>query len=334
MSRLWGRTPVGAGEKSTPEFSRELSSPLSEEEELSTASEDMQVDFGENGKLVPTLTVLAGSSYNVGKTFRINRDEMIVGRWSTAAICLDDKGVSRRHAKLTCVGEGIFLTDLNSKNGTFCNGEKVLNRRLKDRDKIQLGTTTVLRFAYKEDLDEAVQETLYESSTKDVLTDLYNKRFFLECLNKERAFIARKSGNLSLMMIDVDHFKRINDTYGHQAGDYVLSSVSREIGGMIRVEDTLARYGGDELVLLLRDLALREAVLVGERIRKRIESLDLHFGKCGLRVTVSIGVATKCGRDHPDCESLIRAADEQLYHAKHAGRNRVEPASAEPLLSA
>jgi len=237
MSRLWGRTPVGAGEKSTPEFSRELSSPLSEEEELSTASEDMQVDFGENGKLVPTLTVLAGSSYNVGKTFRINRDEMIVGRWSTAAICLDDKGVSRRHAKLTCVGEGIFLTDLNSKNGTFCNGEKVLNRRLKDRDKIQLGTTTVLRFAYKEDLDEAVQKTLYESSTKDVLTDLYNKRFFLECLNKERAFIARKSGNLSLMMIDVDHFKRINDTYGHQAGDYVLSSVSREIGGMVRVDN-------------------------------------------------------------------------------------------------
>jgi diguanylate cyclase (GGDEF)-like protein len=314
--------------KSTPAFSPELSSPPSEEEEELTASAEMhQGDLGENGQLVPTLTVLGGSSYNVGKTFRIDGDETIVGRWSKAAIRLDDKGVSRRHAKLTRVGKGIFLTDLNSKNGTFCNGEKVNNRELKDRDKIQLGTATLLRFAYKEELDEAVQKTLYESSTKDVLTDANGKWFFLECLNKELAFSARNSPNISLMMIDVDHFKRINDTYGHQAGDYVLSSISREIHGMIRVDDTLARYGGDELVVLLRELPLRQAVMAGERIRKRIESLDLYFGECGLRVTVSIGVATKCGPEYADCEAFIRAADEQLYRAKDAGRNRVEPIS-------
>jgi two-component system, cell cycle response regulator len=271
---------------------------------------------------VATFIILSGTT-TVGRMFKLDAKEMIMGRSSDADIWLDDEGVSRFHAKVVREGEQIRLVDLNSRNGTFCNGERVVSRLLRDGDKIQVGTTTILKFSFQDTLDEALQRNLYESATKDALTGVYNKRFFLESLRKQFAFCQRNGQPLSLVMLDLDYFKLVNDTYGHLAGDRVLAEVSATINDAIRAEDIFARFGGEEFSLLLLDVPEDSARLVAERIRQMIEELAIRFEAQTLKVTASIGVATLKERRYPDPESLIAAADRYLYRAKELGRNLV-----------
>lgn len=274
------------------------------------------------GRRSASFIVLKGAS--IGRMFRIERKELTIGRSSDTDVWLDDDSVSRCHAKISRQDDVVTLTDLNSKNGTFCNGEKVVGSRvLRDGDKVQVGVGNVLRFGLQDQLDEEAQFALYDSAVRDGLTGAFNRKYLLEALGKEFAFAVRHELPLSLLMLDLDHFKNINDTHGHAAGDFALITLVDHVHQAIRTEDVFARVGGEEFALLLREVTEDVAVAVAERLRRRVEGLDFTFQGRSMRMTVSIGVATHVSEVFPDADSLVRAADQFLYQAKGAGRNQV-----------
>ncbi len=270
--------------------------------------------------------VIAGGQ--AGKMYKLDRDEMVIGRVPDAGIRIDDDGVSRRHAKIVRDADGhVRLVDLESTNGTFCNGEKVDARMLQDGDKIQIGTTTIIKFSFQDTLEEDFQRRQYESATRDSLTECFNKKYFLERLPSEFAFATRHNKALSLAMLDIDHFKKVNDTYGHLAGDYVLREVAKLMQVTVRADDVLARYGGEEFALIMRETGPDNAFIAVERIRRRIEAAAIEFEGTRIPVTVSAGVATWQGGRPDSSEALVAMADEFLYRAKRNGRNRTESAA-------
>jgi diguanylate cyclase (GGDEF)-like protein len=186
-----------------------------------------------------------------------------------------------------------------------------------------------MKFSYQDSLDEALQKNLYESATRDPLTGVHNKKYFAEALEKEFKFSSRHDNALSLLMIDVDHFKRVNDMHGHLVGDNVLSQLATLLAGTIRSEDLFARWGGEEFIVLLRRCPRANAVEVAERMRQLVAGMTFRACDPALRATISIGVASYSRGLHSDFEALVRAADDQLYRAKNAGRNRVECEPAE-----
>jgi len=268
------------------------------------------------------LIVISGRS--VGKMYKVASREMYLGRSPEADIFIDDDGVSRRHAKLVQGVEGIRLLDLGSTNGTFANGKKVDAQLLVDGDRIQIGSTTILKFSYQDDVEEHFQKQLYDSATRDGLTGAFNKKHFAERLRSEFAFSARHGTHLSLVLFDIDHFKNTNDTYGHLAGDEVLRRLSGVVMQQLRTEDTFARYGGEEFAIVLRDTDDERAFIIAERVRRAIESTKFTFERQTIPVTISLGVATLHGQNFPSVRDLVQAADEYLYRAKRNGRNRSE----------
>lgn len=270
----------------------------------------------------PWIIVVSGSDA-VGKMYRLER-ELTIGRSPKASVQLEQDGVSRLHAKLTLTPEGnVDIVDLESRNGTFVNGERVSRYSLRDGDKIQVGTASILKFSYQDALDEALQQNLYESATRDALTGAVNKKMFAETLAKEFAFAIRHRRALSIAAFDIDHFKRINDTYGHPAGDYVLQTLAKTVTACIRAEDILARVGGEEFIVVLRDIEERGALECAERIRRTIERTELVYDGHTIPVTLSIGVSAIEQGTHARPEDMVATADERLYCAKRSGRNCV-----------
>jgi len=269
--------------------------------------------------------VLAGSA--VGEMYKLPPSEAQIGRGGGCAVRLPDDGVSRAHARIITEGDRVLLEDLDSRNGTFLNGKKVVGRvPLVDGDKIQIGRTTILKFSYHDALEESFHEQMYESALRDALTKLFNKRYFLDRLDGELRFARRHATNVAVLMVDVDHFKAINDTHGHLAGDAVLANISGVIQRAVRNEDVVARFGGEELGIILRQIPVDAATLLAERLRKLVEASSASgpdtSGK-QLKVTVSIGIASFPQDNIDSVNGLIEAADQALYRAKHAGRNRV-----------
>ncbi len=280
--------------------------------------------IGENKHASAYLIVVAGRS-SVGKMYRLDRGEMVIGRSSDADVRLEDDGVSRNHAKIVLRADGsLQLIDLGSTNGTFYNGTRIDIQTLKDGDKIQIGSTTILKFSYQDSLDEQLQRNLYDSATRDALSQLYNKKYLIDAIAKEFAYAARHKVPLTLAMIDVDHFKRINDTYGHQCGDYVLQRLGKIMSDAVRAEDILARYGGEEFAVVLRECQEDQAVLFGERLRRIVEGAEFIYNGQRIRVTISVGLATLREGEFVSPDDLIAAADKYLYKAKQNGRNKVE----------
>jgi len=275
----------------------------------------------------PWIVIVSGGG-GVGKMFRLDQ-ELVIGRAPTASVRLDEDGISRQHAKLVLTTEGtVHIVDLESRNGTFVNGERVSRYALRDGDKIQIGDTTILKFSYQDALDEELQKNLYESATRDPLTKVANKKTFAEVLEREVAFADRHQRPLSLAVFDVDHFKKVNDTYGHPAGDYVLRTLAETVGSQLRAEDVLARVGGEEFAIVLRDSAPHEAAACAERIRATVERTVFAVGGKRIPVTISLGVATFARGVHERGVHLVSAADQLLYRAKQTGRNRVVAADA------
>lgn len=268
------------------------------------------------------LIVIAGS--NVGQMFRIESEETVIGRGHQNHIVIIDDGISRTHCRLIQLPGGeVMLEDLNSTNGTFVNSEKVTRRILKDGDKIQVGSTSILKFTYHDNIEENFQRQMFESALRDGLTKVYNKRYFTERLEAEFAYALRHHFPISLFMFDLDHFKRFNDTYGHLCGDAVLVEMARRITSSIRSEDVFARYGGEEFVLITRGIPHEHAMILADRLRQSIANRPFLYENQQLSVTVSIGVASL---PHPlitKPQELIEAADRALYEAKHNGRNQV-----------
>jgi two-component system cell cycle response regulator len=269
--------------------------------------------------------VLAGQ--NLGQMFPISDAESVIGRASGSTIRLRDDGVSRRHARIVHDDEGqIVVEDLKSVNGILVNGHRVARSVLNDGDKIQVGSTTILKFTYADQLEEAFQQKMYENALRDGLTKTYSKRYFLERIPMEIAYARRYGTPLSLIMIDVDHFKRVNDTHGHPAGDYVLAALATGIARALRTEDLFARYGGEEFAILCRNTPLESAALLGERLRELIESAVVEYHGTRIPVTISVGVAA-FAEQADAATKLIGAADAALYAAKGAGRNRLVKAA-------
>ncbi|MCP3169434.1 GGDEF domain-containing protein [Myxococcus qinghaiensis] len=269
------------------------------------------------------IVISAKSAAGIGRMFKLDRSEVVMGRSSEAQFQVEDDGISRKHAKVVALGDGRFqVVDLASTNGTYLNGLKVNAAPLYDGDKIQIGSNTVLKFSIQDELEEQYQRSIYESATRDGLTRVYNKKYFLETVRKEFSYCLRHRVNLSLVLFDVDHFKKINDAYGHPAGDYVLTRIAQRVSDTVRTEDLLARYGGEEFALMLRESAEDQALACAERCRYAVDKADFVFGGTPIKVTISLGVATLLDSDFSQPEDLIAAADKYLYRAKRAGRNR------------
>ncbi|HXU62234.1 MAG TPA: GGDEF domain-containing protein, partial [Polyangia bacterium] len=224
----------------------------------------------------PYLVVIAGPSF--GEMHRIQGERCVLGRGDSAAVRLMDDGISREHAAVERDGGKMILRDLGSTNGTFCNGIRVEQRELADGDKISIGASTILKFTYQDQVDENYQKRLFESALRDGLTSTFNRRYFIDRLNAEMRFAYRHDKALALLFVDIDHFKKINDQYGHQAGDYVLAAVAREMIASIRTEDVLARYGGEEFAIICREIQKEGALILGERLRASVAAARYEFG--------------------------------------------------------
>jgi diguanylate cyclase (GGDEF)-like protein len=267
------------------------------------------------------LIVLAGNS--VGEMYKLHTERTVLGRGNAADIHIVDDGISRRHAEIVNQGTHMIVRDLGSTNGTFLNGTKISEQVLRDGDKIQVGSTTILKFTFHDSLDESFQRQMYESALRDGLTKAFNKKYFLDRLESEFAYAIRHKSPLSLVMFDIDHFKSINDTHGHLAGDYCLATLAELVLQAIRQEDVFARYGGEEFAVICRGVELGGAAAFGERIRKMVAAQMFVHGNVELKVTVSVGVAAVPDVGMRRHEELIASADEALYEAKRGGRNRV-----------
>ena len=266
------------------------------------------------------LIVLAGSS--VGEMYKVVAESTVIGRGQNADIQVIDEGISRRHAEIVHEDQQILIRDLDSTNGTYCNGERIAEHVLSDGDKIQVGSTTILKFTFHDSLDETFQRQMYESALRDGLTKIFNRKYLLDRLESEFAYAVRHRSPLSLVMFDIDHFKKINDGHGHLAGDYALSTLARVVSETIRQEDVFARYGGEEFVVICRGIDLPGAATFGERIRRQVEATQFDYQGTELKVTVSVGVAAVEAAMREPSE-LVGAADDALYSAKRQGRNRV-----------
>ncbi len=290
------------------------------------------VNAEERGLLMP----LTGP--NAGQVFRLDTEATTVGRGRDAQMRVDDVGISRLHAQIVKRGNDFVLEDLGSRNGTFLNGRLVESpTRLSGGDRIQVGPSVILRFTLVDETEEALARQLYEASTRDGLTRVYNRRYFAERLAAETAFAQRHASMLSLLYVDIDHFKQVNDLHGHGTGDRVLVAVAQQIDRLIRVEDVFARIGGEEFALVVRGIGHGNAARFAERIRRAVAGLSVPAGSGGssISVTVSIGVASlaECGPRArgaaPEAsltelqDRLVALADRRLYEAKAGGRDRV-----------
>jgi two-component system, cell cycle response regulator len=267
------------------------------------------------------IVVLAGS--NVGEMYKISGENMTLGRGGSADIRLVDEGISRFHCRIRTEDGQLVVEDLQSRNGTFLNGQRVGLCRLADGDKIQIGRTTVLKFSFHDQLEESFQRKMFDSALRDGLTRAYNKRFFLDRLHSEVRFALRHQAPLGLLLLDIDHFKRVNDRHGHLAGDRVLSEFSGFILESIRDEDLFARYGGEEFAVLSRLITAEDCERFAERLRRGVEHLSVEYDGQVIPVTVSIGIACLPELKVQTSNELLRAADRALYQAKQRGRNRV-----------
>src|SRR5258708_26492713 len=241
------------------------------------------------GDTRPTLTVVTGA--DAGRTVPVPSQPFVIGCAPDADFRRDDPGVSRKHARVSRAPDGAFrVEDLGSTNGTFVRGRRVTSAELLSGDHLQLGPTLVLRFALLDDLDASVQAKLFEASVRDALTGAFNRRYLTSRLNGDVAHARRSHEALSVLMIDVDHFRRFNEACGHIAADRVLSLTVDRAMRHVRAEDVLARYGGDEFVLLARRTPHAAAVALADRLRLDIG--ELRFSHVPGFITVSIGVAS------------------------------------------
>jgi diguanylate cyclase (GGDEF)-like protein len=272
-----------------------------------------------------TLTVLVGPE--AGATCTLEHEVTVLGRDEGADIVLDDPTVSRVHARVTRSGERQhIIEDLGSTNGTFVAGRRIRRASLATGDRVQLGRDSLFRFAVLDAEEHELQRRLYEASMRDMLTELPNRRSLIHRLTGEVAHAVRSGRELALLMIDVDHFKSVNDELGHLAGDKVLRAIAQVGAATVRAGDVFARYGGEEFVVLARETGKLEAVALAERLRAAVMAARVDLGHHVAQVTVCVGVAVlsecEAAEGHDLSTSLLARADARLYAAKRSGRNR------------
>ena len=270
-----------------------------------------------------TAAMICISGRSIGQVFLLTKEETTLGRAPECDIFLDDEGVSRHHAKIVDQDNQRVLMDLGSTNGTFVDNERIEVATLRDGLRVQLGTATILQFRYQDEEEDAFDALVHGFRTHDPLTDLLDDKSFSAELEKEVGYAARNRQPLALVVFDLDHFTRLNETYGHQAGDVVLRSVAARTADVLRKEDVFGRVSDEAFAVLLRSTRIEHAFIVAERIRRAIETLEVSHQGRRIPCTASVGVAhmTTATARAPD---LVEAAEERLYQAKRKGRNRTE----------
>ena len=269
------------------------------------------------------LVVIHGD--NIGRKYDLDVEVLTIGRGRDNDICVNHRSVSRNHVEVHVDDRGAELRDLRSTNGTYVNDQPVGSVYLRDGDRIKVGKT-VLKFISGSNVEAAYHEQVYTMTRYDALTGVYNRRTFDEKIAEEVARAHRYRRPLALLMFDIDHFKRCNDTHGHRAGDYVLSQVAQLVKQRVRKDDFVARYGGEEFAVIVSELEPPGPSHLAEELRRLIESAQVVFEGTHIPVTVSIGLVSWLPR-FETAGQMIEAADQCLYRAKSSGRNRVVAAS-------
>jgi diguanylate cyclase (GGDEF)-like protein len=258
----------------------------------------------------------------MGSRYTLTDEPLVIGRGNDCEIRINDHSVSRRHARLQPGVDGYYAVDLQSTNGTYVNDVPASMCKLKDGDYLRVGNC-IYRFLIGGNVEAEYHEEIYRLTIIDALTDIHNKRYFMEFLDRELARSSRYDRPLSLVMMDIDRFRAINEELGHLGGDFTLRELSARIKGSIRKEELFARYGGEEFAVVLPETPRPGAANLGERLVSVINSQPFQYENRSYGVTISVGVTTTQGEKDITPSELIRRADEKLYQAKHEGRNRV-----------
>jgi two-component system cell cycle response regulator len=277
-----------------------------------------------NGGSAACLVVIYGP--NLGKRYVLDKARTVIGRDPQCDIVIDGlDSVSRNHCTVVSGEGGFAAQDLGSKNGTFVDGREIEGPTvLASGSNLKIGGL-ILKFLFGDSVEAAYHEAIYQMTIVDALTQCSNKRYLLEFLERELSRSERYSRALSLLMLDLDHFKEVNDNHGHLAGDHVLREVAGVIKLHIRKEECFARYGGEEFCIVLPEAPADNALQLADKLRASVESTRVVFDGRHIPVTISVGVATLdplAGRAIGSIE-FIQAADARLYRAKELGRNRV-----------
>jgi two-component system cell cycle response regulator len=263
----------------------------------------------------------------IGKQFLIRRNRSIIGRSDSADIAIRDKRISRAHARIDVQympqeQQTLYsIVDLGSTNHVYVNGMQIQSHMLSNDDKIQLGDT-IIKFEIQDKIDSKFHADIQRKLKYDALTALLTYESFKDAVNGEIENARARSKTFVLLMMDLDNFKRVNDTYGHLAGSFILQEIGKLIYSNLRFFDISARYGGEEFISCLPDTTEHEAFHAAERLRRSIAEKVFIHNNNEIKITISIGVS-----QFPDdgliLEELVRSADERLYRAKREGKNRV-----------
>ena len=275
------------------------------------------------GRLDACLIHIYPTGLSIGHRYPLGATSLVLGRGEACEIRIQDNSVSRRHAQIEPHTDGYVVQDLGSTNGTFVNDvATAAPRRLRDGDYLRVGNC-IYRFLTGGNIETEYHEEIYRLTIIDGLTRMHNQRYALEFLDREVSRSARHKRPLSVLLFDIDKFKLVNDQHGHLCGDYVLRELSERLRPGVRREDLMARYGGEEFAQVLVESDQTQALAAAERVRRTVADAPFRFEDRELAVTVSVGVATTCGDGAMTPTGLLRAADDKLYEAKRAGRNRV-----------
>lgn len=270
------------------------------------------------------LIIIRGS--HQGKPLLITADEMVIGRDPTADISIPEPSISRKHAKIIKEGTVVKIEDLGSSNGTEINGKKLTAgniAKLAKEDMIKVGNV-ILKYIPAGEMETAAQINMIQAANTDAMTKCFNKGYFLEAIEAEFKRSKALATPLSLIFFDLDHFKKTNDTFGHEGGDFVLKEFTNLVRslGVIKQRDIFARYGGEEFCLLMPGTVVTEAAQIAETIRGKIHAHEFNYEGKRIPVTTSLGVA-ELKSELDSAQDLIKASDKALYESKTGGRNRV-----------
>jgi two-component system cell cycle response regulator len=257
----------------------------------------------------------------MGTRYQLGEAPIVVGRGGDVEIRINDHSVSRKHARIQPGSDGYYAVDLQSTNGTYVNDIPASMCKLKDGDYLRVGNC-IYRFLMGGNVESEYHEEIYRLTIIDALTDIHNKRYFLEFLDRELARSARYDRPLSLVMIDIDRFRAINEQLGHLGGDFTLRELAARIKGNIRKEELFARYGGEEFAIVLPETTREGATQLAERLVRVVNQQSFQYEDKPYNVTISAGIAVTSGEKSVTSAELIRRADERLYQAKNEGRNR------------
>lgn len=280
----------------------------------------------EEGNRSPDLSRRPGivfvNGQDAGQSFVLDRPHTVIGRASRCEIRVQEKDVSRRHALFDLSMNGVQIVDLRSRNGVFVNESRVQRCYIKHGDIIRLGGDLTLRFSWLSSTEIAFLEEMYDAAVFDPLTNAHNRRYFGNVLTRSAEQYVSGGRDMALLIVDLDNFKKLNDTFGHQVGDQALYHVASLIRSEMGEADTVCRFGGEEFAILLDRDDHAEALQVAEAIKNTVEDNPLVSGGVRIGMTVSIGVAMM-REVNGDPDAVFALADARMYAAKEAGRNQI-----------